>query len=162
MSQMKTCVVMAGLLTLSAIGLGGCDKGVTDKDVTDNQISLVDVQKLWAKRSDDKSLLLINAEMPAVYQAGHIPGSVNMPWTDFSENQKSGDVDPRITAYDNVIVYGQNRAPGAVQAATKRMLYSGYDVQAFLGGLEEWRAAGLPVDKGPGKKWSEEPRGQLK
>ena len=42
------------------------------------------------------------------------------------------------------------------------MLYSGYDVKAFLGGLEEWKAAGLPVDKGPGKKWSEVPRGQLK
>ena len=161
MNQWKMYAVWIGLLALSAVGMGGCDQGVTDKDVTNNQISLVDVQKLWAKRSD-MSLLLIDAELPAVYQAGHIPGSVNMPWTDFSENQKSGDLDPRITAYDNIIVYGQNRAPGAVQAATKRMLYSGYDVKAFLGGLEEWKAAGLPVDKGPGKKWSEVPRGQLK
>lgn len=150
----------AGTVVVAAVLLGGCSNDVTDKNVTDAEITLADLQKLYGKKSGS-SLLLIDTEMPQTYAEKHIAGAVNMPWTTFSE--KRDDTDPRITAYDNIVIYGRNRSTyGTVYAAGKRMIVNGYSIEAYLGGLEEWERAGLPVEKGKGTGKVAEQRKTLK
>lgn len=153
-------IAAVGTVAGAAALLGGCSSDVTDKNVTDAEITLADLQKLYAKRSGN-SLLLIDTEMPQAYAEKHIAGAVNMPWTNFSE--KRDDVDPRIAAYDNIVIYGRNRSTyGTVYAAGKRMIVNGYSIEAYLGGLEEWERAGLPVETGKGAGKVPEQRKTLK
>jgi rhodanese-related sulfurtransferase len=151
-------MAMMFALMLSAMALGGCETKITDDDVYNEEIKLSAVQKLHAK--GDSSLLLVDVQNPKDFAAKHIAGAISRPWTEFSG--RKDDIDPRLAAYKNLIIYAANRGSPSVIAAGKRMLTSGYSVKVFLGGLEEWTAAGGATESGEPKPRDFEQRSTIK
>jgi thiosulfate/3-mercaptopyruvate sulfurtransferase len=126
-------------------------------------------------RSDNEKLLVIDARSLAEYTAGHIPGAISLPGSEwrtppskdvakdgpgqriFRRTDGSLDVDryeallgsAGITADREIVVYGNHagKADGSVPATI--LLKLGHDKVAFLDGvgLERWKVAGLPVSE---------------
>lgn len=128
---------------LAALLLSACTTNINDTDVEKEALSLSQVQKMTA--ANDTSTLLIDARTPQDYNAGHIPGAVNVTVAQISG--VDGDIDPRIARYSKLIVYGND--PGSIPAMAlgKRLIASGYKgVRYYPEGMMGWKAAGLPIE----------------
>jgi len=137
------CVTTALTLGLfGTVGLfGGCDGHTTDNDIIDTPIAELRKQ---VETSKPGQVLLIDARSPHEYAAGHIPDARNMPLDTFSG--KPADRDPGIEAFEYKVVYGNDPGSAVAKGVTKRMLIQGYSgVTMFMGGLNEWRRAGMDV-----------------
>jgi len=90
---------------------------------------------------------IVDARVPELYDAGHIPGALSLPLAELDRNlaafQGKVPKDQRLITYCNG--YG---CPDSYDLAM-RLLKAGYrNVQVFEGGFPAWRDAGLPVHKG--------------
>lgn len=129
---------------------GGCTQNINDTNVEDESVTLTQLQEYI--KSDKKTTLLIDSRMASLYNAGHIPGAVNMSVTQINPGGAGGEkaTDPRLAKYDALIVYGAN--PGSINsmALAKRLLEAGYkDVRYYPDGFDGWKAAGMPVEATP-------------
>ncbi len=89
--------------------------------------------------------LLVNVLPPEFHSARHLPGSVNACVYEiaFLDQLKSLGLDPA----QPVVVYGAGGGSHEAHAAAVRMLQAGFQqVGEFPGGLEEWVAAGFPLE----------------
>jgi thiosulfate/3-mercaptopyruvate sulfurtransferase len=105
---------------------------------------------------DSGDTVLVDARTPEEYAAGHIPGAVNIPFTDnFAADGALLDLDALTTLYvlagvtpnQSVIVYCSTgvRASSDFLALTE-LAYP--DVRLYLGSYQEWSAdPSLPVEK---------------
>ena len=93
--------------------------------------------------------LLIDEREPAEWEKGHVPGSTNLPrgMLELRADPGSPAADPALSADKDarVVVYCL-KAPGARSLMAAQTLGKmGYtNVRCMRGGLEEWRAEGLP------------------
>ena len=88
-------------------------------------------------RGDDFKLLMALGEL--AYLAKHIPGSLYTSTPDALSEML--DVD------DDVVVYCSNPNCVASVAVYKYLAGKGYrNVRRYAGGLEDWEAAGLPLE----------------
>lgn len=128
--------------------LTGCDKDTRDTDIV--QVKLAEVSELVTETaSNPMAVLLIDPRPQTEFEEGHIPGARNLLLTRF-DGEKGRD--PRISAFNEVIVYGDDPSSPVARAVNKRMLAMDYDdIRFFAGGLKEWKAANLPVETGPSK-----------
>jgi 3-mercaptopyruvate sulfurtransferase SseA len=101
-----------------------------------------------AQHGDVDTAVIIDARSTEEYEAGHIPGSINIPHDRIPEFQ---DVLNREVSNDaHVICYC--RSPSCDFSdllATELKIIGWQDVSVFSGGWEEWTKAGFPVEKGP-------------
>jgi rhodanese-related sulfurtransferase len=141
---MRTALLaVLGLFTLLGVG---CDKSITENDI--EFASLAEVKQLVdASKSAPKATLIVDPRSESAYAAGRIPGAVNIALPSIREDD---DPDPAITAYAQIVVYGDNPASPPARAMTKRLLAAGYkETRLFAGGLEEWKSAQFPIETGP-------------
>lgn len=99
------------------------------------------------KLRQDKDAQVIDVRTPAEYEAGHVPGAVNIPIgsKDFDEKAKSLDKEKKHLVYCAI--------GGRSGKATKRMDELGVkDVYDFSGGMRAWKEAEKPVERGREKK----------
>lgn len=148
---------MAGLAAAVALAVGsGCEPKITDEDIA--AISLPELRRLMDRQSaaaDGQLLLLIDPRSPARYAEGHLPGAMNMQITAVPLDAGR---DPAIEAYRHKVVYGDDPTSAAARAMAKRLLDARYrGVRMFMGGLREWREAGLPIEQTPQPGDSEPP-----
>ncbi len=138
---------------LGAAALGGCG-GITDDDI--EFTSLGEVRSLHASLArSPEAALFMDARAPKYYAEGHIPGAVNYQLFDFAERTR---IRASVEAFDELVVYGDNPGSYEARGLTKRLMEIGYsDVRLFAGGLDEWKAAGLPVEKGEAPATPPEP-----
>lgn len=141
--MIRTTGVIASLV-LSAAALTGCG-GVDDQDI--EFASLSDVKSLRESLAKDpKAGLIIDARAAKYYTAGHIPGATNYQLPDFDDKATQR---PSIEAYDELVVYGDNPGSPEAKGLAKRLMHIGYSgVLMYAGGLEEWKDAGMPIEKG--------------
>jgi 3-mercaptopyruvate sulfurtransferase SseA len=127
--------------------LGGCVPNISDKDIQD--VPLASLQKSIEKQAaakDKPLLLLIDSRSPKDFADGHLPDARNMQITAIPD--KRGDIDRRLSRFDAIVIYGNDRGSAGPRALAKRMLGVGYEnVGVFMGGIEEWRRANLPLVK---------------
>ncbi len=139
--------LLLGTLTLLA---GGCTPATKDRDV------------LWAETSADAidvmskprgalglrgvpNAVWVDPRAVAVYEAGHIPGAVNLPFERLESEQ--GVVFSNV---DVIVVYDSDYDTALPLAYAKRLISLGYDdVYCLRGGLKAWKRDGNPVATGP-------------
>jgi rhodanese-related sulfurtransferase len=88
---------------------------------------------------DTGQVTLIEALSPGHYDAGHLPGSRNVP----------GDLSPDLAADRSatVVVYCSGPGCGRSRVTAAAFVRLGYtDVRVYAGGKSDWAAAGLPFE----------------
>ena len=119
--------------------LGGC-RSVSDRSI--EVVGLSEVQRT-VQRDNSKSTLLVDARPATDFEAGHIPGAVNMRPPDIDPE----DPDPALSKYKTIIVYGEDPGLASAKAMTKLFLRAKRKgARMFSGGMQAWRGAGLPVE----------------
>ncbi|GAB7144800.1 ArsR/SmtB family transcription factor [Mycobacterium riyadhense] len=94
------------------------------------------------RRRDAGDVTLVDVRPHEEYQAGHIPGAINIPLAELAERLAELPADRDIVAYCRGAFCVM--APDAVRIARK----AGRGVKRLDNGMLEWRLAGLPVDEG--------------
>jgi rhodanese-related sulfurtransferase len=109
------------------------------------QVQLVAVKRFH----DARAALFVDAREPDEFVAGHIPGSINLPFDQsVTDPEKLANLDSGgrpIIAYcgGGTCEVSMTLAESLVQAGHRRVL-------VFMGGFPEWEKAGYPVEKGGG------------
>lgn len=164
MRQAISWLALLGLVALAA-GQAAAKGGDWSSFITAEQLK---------GRLESPNLVVIDARSPAEYEAGHIPGAINVPgikWrTPAAEAGQIGqqifrtadgkvDIaryerhigDAGIAPESEVVVYGNyaGKTDGSVPAAI--LLKLGHNKVAFLDGvgLDEWRSAGFHISRTP-------------
>ncbi|MCA9296758.1 MAG: hypothetical protein KC983_09570, partial [Phycisphaerales bacterium] len=74
----------------------------------------------------------------------HIPGAINLPFQNVSEDHS------KLNAYANLVVYGDVYNDVKAQAMAKRLIELGHaNVYTLRGGLKAWKDAGFEVETAP-------------
>jgi rhodanese-related sulfurtransferase len=90
-------------------------------------------------RSGSGDVVVVDVRPRLEYEAGHLPGAINIPLDDLSQHLSDFDTDTTIVAYC--------RGPYCVLAAqaVAQLRDAGLQAQRLDGGPLEWSAAGLPL-----------------
>ena len=87
-------------------------------------------------------LVVLDVRSPAEFKEGHVPGAVNVPYT----NVLAGAGDVPATKSQTLIVYC-GHGPRAWMAGTALRLRGYTQVTYLRGHMATWRAAGLPEEQ---------------
>ncbi len=85
---------------------------------------------------------LVDVRTPAEFAAGHVAGAVNVPVTALSSRLPGLGLDPARPVV--AICLSAHRSAPAVRLLRQR----GFDAAHLAGGMNAWRAAGLPEVRG--------------
>lgn len=98
----------------------------------------------WGLKSllPEGKVFVLDVRTPDKFEAGHIPGALNIPMADLTARLAELPKDKAIVVYCSNITCWLS-AKAALQLAEK-----GFTVQRFFGGMEEWSKAGFPVECG--------------
>ena len=88
-------------------------------------------QKEVLKYIQSKDSVVIDIRDKALYQKGHIPGALSMPYDTFD------DTDPILRKYGTIILCCEHGATSLLLG--RRLSQSGYRVLSIGGGMEAWR-----------------------
>ena len=125
--------------------LGGCSGEVSDRDL--QTIELAEARRLYASQSTR----FVDPRPAEEFAKGHIKGALNVKPVQVTEVKT--DMEPSIARAKTVVVYGDNPGTGIARVIAKRLMVAGHKgVRLYAGGLEEWRANGLPVEGSPPKE----------
>jgi rhodanese-related sulfurtransferase len=103
-------------------------------------ISLQDVQAA----ATAKSAVIIDANSPASYQAGHVPGALS--WSAIK-----GDPAASLPADKNTLIIaycGNPHCPAYAQAAVAAKNLGYTNIKHMVDGIDGWNAAKLPTEPG--------------
>jgi len=97
------------------------------------------------KRSEQGLVTIYDVRPPEEFNAGHIPGSINVPLKELEKQLKDTPKDKEIVAYC--------RGPHCVLAfdAVASMRAKGFNARRLEDGFPEWKRAGRPVETGSQK-----------
>ncbi len=100
------------------------------------------IMETYVSREDTKPYVLIDARPYKMYFDEHIPNSIPMDDTLFS--QKYATIIPTDKSSD-IIIYCGGFSCGKSHTVAKELVARGYtNVKVYAGGLPTWKAAGLP------------------
>lgn len=96
----------------------------------------------FEKMRKDKSAVVLDVRTPREFEAGHVPGAVNIPW-------QSPDFDKQVEKLDKSKTYLVHCYSGSRSAAaTKEMSKLNFDhLFDFSGGTRAYQRAKMPVEK---------------
>jgi rhodanese-related sulfurtransferase/polyisoprenoid-binding protein YceI len=105
----------------------------------------------------DETLALIDVTPPEYFRAAHLPGATNCCVFDVTFlDQVAASVPDKA---DPIVVYSSSTHSLASSTAAEKLERAGYThVRNYRGGLEDWEAAGLPVERGPEPPEQGQPR----
>ena len=92
-------------------------------------------------RVEQGLVTIIDVRPASEYDAGHVPGAINMPLDKLDDQLGDFDSDREIVAYC--------RGPHCVLAfdAVEKLRKQGFKASRLEDGFPEWKIAGLPVEK---------------
>jgi rhodanese-related sulfurtransferase len=109
----------------------------------------------------DSSLIIVDSRTPDWVEHGTIPGAINIPFTEFNDNEKLltlmekqfGATISDITDYSTaktVVMFCNGIWCGQSPTAIRKLLSVGYPaakIKYFRGGMQNWQSLGLTVVK---------------
>ena len=105
----------------------------------------------------DEALALIDVTPAEYFRAAHLPGATNCCVYDVTFLDQVAEAAPDKAG--PVVVYGSSTHSLASSTAAEKLERAGYTrVRNYRGGLEDWEAAGLTVERGPEPPDEEQPR----
>ena len=90
-------------------------------------------------RGDD--VVIVDVRMPADYEAGHVPGAVNLPRGTWRGARGLAKDRP-------LVLYCYSQTCHMAAEAALELLAQGYSVQEMEGGFATWQAEGYAVEQG--------------
>jgi rhodanese-related sulfurtransferase len=109
------------------------------------QIPTVTVDDVLRKVEDGDAFLLVDALAPMVYAHSHLPGAINLPPADIEPARVERRIPDRNT---EIIVYCSSPdCDDSVQTAERLQALGYTNVRRYAGGKNEWRDAGLPLER---------------
>ena len=100
----------------------------------------IDVREAHARLADGAPLI-VDVRQPAETSSGTVPGAVLIPLTELRRRLDELPRDRPVLT----ICQSSHRSP----LAARRLAKAGFDVTDVAGGLQAWRAAGLPTSSQP-------------
>jgi rhodanese-related sulfurtransferase len=97
-----------------------------------------------AERLATGSVRVVDVRQPSEWRHGHIRGSENEP---LMKLRRRLDTLPRDKTIVTVCASGHRSA-----AAARTLRRAGYTVENLKGGMHAWAKAGLPIDRGTGRR----------
>jgi 3-mercaptopyruvate sulfurtransferase SseA len=150
-----TRIFTAALMMAACLALGACES--TPK-VSDKDVQKVDFGQLSQMIEDagDNPLLIVDVRSPEQFAAGHIPGAVNIPFTELTaDNPLLGGVEGRSmlptfgkAGTNPIVVYSFSWTDALSHGAAKKLMRLGYAKERvfdFRGGLDFWQKSGGQV-----------------
>lgn len=102
-------------------------------------ITLAELQTAIAARE----LTVVETLGPMYYEAGHLPGAINVPHT--AVRELAPELLPKRDA--PIVTYCSNEACANSTSAQNELIALGYtNVRKFPGGKQEWESADLPLE----------------
>ena len=93
------------------------------------------------KRAGDEKIVVLDTRSIESYRREHIPGAINIPADEIGS--RSLEALRRKT----VVCYCWNVTCHSATRVALALAREGYDVKELVGGIEEWKKAGFPVEK---------------
>jgi rhodanese-related sulfurtransferase len=127
--QMVVCVLMLGA-AITVIGQGK------------QTGALISQQDLRQRMQVQHDILLIDVRTADEFRMGHVPGAINIPYTELAE--RLGEVRPNHEK--GVVVYCESGRRAGIAEGILRQ--AGLDnIRHLEGDMAAWRDSGLPIEK---------------
>jgi rhodanese-related sulfurtransferase len=98
--------------------------------------------QLWELMRSGKDFKLVDALSADHYERVHIKGAISLP-----SSQVTGQAESKLSKDDMIVVYCANPECDASAVTARKLESLGYtNVYHYAGGIEEWLAAGLPME----------------
>jgi rhodanese-related sulfurtransferase len=132
---------VSGVQVPSGIGLSSDYMSKTDsflKDAMSNGYYVLSIPEFVNRSVADKNWVVVDTRPAQLYAAGHIAGALNIVKEDLISQMGMIPAGQKVAVYD---------ALDAIAAFAVQTLRTYGDREAFIlsGGIDAWRAAGLPV-----------------
>ncbi|MDM7935685.1 MAG: rhodanese-like domain-containing protein [Methanothrix sp.] len=108
-------------------------KGIIDNDLY--QISVSDMVNATENETEMASWVILDVRPEAIYASGHIPGSMNVPFTNIISDMDAVPADKKIAV---VCTYDTNSA----FAVAMLRIFGDRDAWIVQGGIPAWQEAG--------------------
>ena len=139
-----SCFAAACMLSLPLMFGSGCKRTTSERDISfltpDEGMKLVEGGGSGLRLGGKRSVVWIDPRTRADYEAGHIPGAINVPYQEMAARESEFDT------YDIIIVYGDDYNDPKSHGMSKRLLEFGHDARTLRGGLRAWRDAGRELE----------------
>lgn len=128
------------LICLPSAHVNGADPK-TPPPTTQPAVKKISLEE-FEKMRKDKGAVVLDVRTPREFEAGHVPGAVNIPW-------QSPDFDKQVEKLDKSKTYLVHCYSGSRSAAaTKEMTKLNFDhLFDFSGGMRAYQRAKMPVEK---------------
>ena len=112
--------------------------------ISDEPVRTIERDELRRKvEAKDPHFKLVMALGDWEFRTKHIPGSIHF--------KDAADMLSALRKDDGIVVYCTNPPCLASVAAYHRLVQEGYtNVRRYVGGVEDWESAGLPLERGGG------------
>ena len=105
----------------------------------------ITADELLRKIEDGEAFVLVDALAPMVYAHSHLPGAINLPPTAIDSYMVARRIPDRST---EIVVYCSSPNCEDSLATGVQLQELGYtNVRHYPGGKNEWRDAGLPLER---------------
>ncbi|MFC1683188.1 rhodanese-like domain-containing protein [Candidatus Zixiibacteriota bacterium] len=94
----------------------------------------------------EKAALFIDARDPEEYQAGHIPGAVNIPY-DRTRLPEYERIKSKLQKNERIVVYCNTHICSVSYTCAEDLIYLGFDRVIIAEGYMQWVEKGYPVEK---------------
>jgi rhodanese-related sulfurtransferase len=109
------------------------------------EIPTVTIKELSRKLDARDGFVLVDALAPMVYAHSHLPGAINLPPVGLDPGRVARRIPDR---HAEIIVYCTSPDCDDSIATANRLRAFGYtNVRRYAGGKNEWREAGLPLER---------------
>jgi rhodanese-related sulfurtransferase len=106
-------------------------------------VESISAQELKKKLDSGDDFKLINVLTEESFRKEHIPGSINIPYTEIAQHKDELDKD------EEIIVHCSDEKCDASPTAANKLEKLGYeDVKDFEGGMREWKEKGYKTVSG--------------
>lgn len=109
------------------------------------EIPTITMSELRCKLDGGERLVLVDALAPMVFAHSHLPGAINLPASAVDAETIGRRIPDRAT---EIVVYCTSPDCDDSIATARRLRELGYtNVRRYAGGKNEWREAGLPLER---------------